>query len=116
MCVKGEESVGSPGAQGGKSMAGSSLSLWGSGVRLVAGQRRVSSFPVQPTVASGRDVVWDYLELLSQLAFVVEEFRWGESVTPAPAQNVWFGRRQKWTSLSWRGSRSANRARPPLPC
>lgn len=52
----------------------SSLPLWGSGVRLVAGQRGVSSFPIQPTVVSEREVVWDCLELLSPLAFVVEEF------------------------------------------
>lgn len=56
------------------------------------------SFPNQPPVASGREVVRDCLEQLSQLALVVEEFKWGESVTPAPAQNM--GEKQKWTSFS----------------
>lgn len=36
MCVKGEESVGSPGAEEGKS-----LPLWGSGLGLVAGKRSI---------------------------------------------------------------------------
>lgn len=92
--MKGEESLGSAGAQGGKSVADQQSSLMGFWDKVGGRTKRCP-----PSLISLQwHLVRDCLEQLSQLALVVEEFKWGESVTPAPAQNM--GEKQKWTSFS----------------
>lgn len=78
MCVKGEESVGCPGARSGKSVTdqqSSFMGLWGK----VGGRaKRCPFLPYSAYSGICESGGLRCLELLSQLALVVEEFPWGE--------------------------------------